>query len=189
MEVCALWISRWTSCLPLYTLSLPFSRGPRSLLFRNGFYLAPCPLLPVGVQPVGGAPQAARGREGRRVGRSISQLLCWASNRAQSLWVACLQPHPSPGSETAPSPCPATREGGISSPEAPLVLPQASRFLYPACIFAKSPFIRSPFGFFFFFFLFSFFRAAPVAYGGSWARGRIRAALPAYATATATLDC
>ena len=40
----------------------------------------------------------------------------------------------------------------------------------------------------FFFFFFFLFRAAPVAYGGSQARGRIRATTLAYTTATATQD-
>ena len=42
--------------------------------------------------------------------------------------------------------------------------------------------------YFFFFCLFSFSGAAPVAYGGSKARGLIRAVFPAYAGATATRD-
>ena len=37
---------------------------------------------------------------------------------------------------------------------------------------------------FFFFFFFSFFRAAPVAYGSSQARGQIRPTAEAYTTAT-----
>ena len=39
-----------------------------------------------------------------------------------------------------------------------------------------------------YYFYFFLFRAAPVAHGSSWARGPIRAAAKAYATATATQD-
>ena len=39
-----------------------------------------------------------------------------------------------------------------------------------------------------YYFLFSFFKAIPVAYESSWARGRIRAAAEAYATATVKPD-
>uniref|UniRef100_A0A8D1KNP4 5-formyltetrahydrofolate cyclo-ligase n=1 Tax=Sus scrofa TaxID=9823 RepID=A0A8D1KNP4_PIG len=45
---------------------------------------------------------------------------------------------------------------------------------------------RAPCDFFFFFFL--IFRAASVAYGSSWVRGRIGLQLPAYITATAVWD-
>ena len=50
-----------------------------------------------------------------------------------------------------------------------------------------SEWMRSGF-FFFFFCIFAFSRAAPVACGGSQARGQIGAVAPAYARATATRD-
>ena len=69
-------------------------------------------------------------------------------------------------------------------------------FLLEKYIWCFPPILRSlsnhvrlvPASFFFFFFFFGLFRAAPVAYGGSQARGWIGAKLPAYTTATAMPD-
>ena len=47
---------------------------------------------------------------------------------------------------------------------------------------------KRPTSFFFFSFFFCLSRAAPLAYGGSQARGLVRAVATAYATATATPD-
>ena len=62
-------------------------------------------------------------------------------------------------------------------------------FLFSCAVFSLIALIISFFEFFFCnFFFFGLFRAAPVAYGVSQTRGRIRVTAAAYNTATATRD-